>query len=155
MIDISKLVRIEHDGNKIAFDTSIFQRRDSSLVDLQKAANKQKEILLIGCVNNLHSKMLKDWFEIVKKVCQLDLLTFIQKQNKMEEILNHKQLSQLLLTFYKNSKHIQFLYRNFFKINNSVTNSKIIMRKVTYIHLFELISSEEWKFDNRFNLLLL
>jgi hypothetical protein len=101
------------------------------MVELQKAAQKERERVLVQCFNNLKNKFLKEWFEEFKLICGVRMLEFLQKEKKLKFILENKFLSQQILSFYRNSNHLQGLYSKFFNENNKSLTDKIIAHKVT------------------------
>ena len=100
------------------------------MIELKKAAQKEREIVLLTCFNNLKNTFLKQWFEQFKIICGMEMYNFLKKEEKLEVLLEDKFLSHQILSFYRNSKFIQGLYSGFFKDNNKTLNDKIITHKV-------------------------
>jgi hypothetical protein len=100
------------------------------MIELKKAAQKERERVLLVCFNNLKNTFLKQWFDEFKVICGMEMYNFLKSEKKLEVILQNKFLCQQILNFYRNSKFIQGLYSGFFKDNNKSLTDKIIAHKV-------------------------
>lgn len=110
--------------------TRVLADRQSSLIELQKAAKKERERVLVQVFNNLKNSFLKQWFEQFTIICGLDMYKFLLKEKKLIYLLQNKFLSKKILNFYRNANSLQGLYTGFFKGNNKTLNDKIISHKV-------------------------
>jgi hypothetical protein len=129
-LSLTKLIPIEYTRESSRSTTNVLSSRASSMVELKKAAQKERERVLLMCFNNLKNSFLKQWFEQFKVICGMEMYSFLEHEKKLEVILENKFLSQQILSFYRNSKFIQGLYSGFFKDNNKTLNDKIIAHKV-------------------------
>ena len=100
------------------------------MVELQKAAQKERERVLVLCFNNLKNFFLKNWFEQFKVICGVNMIDFLNKEEKIGEVLQNKFLSHQILNFYRNINYLQELHSKFFKGNNKSLSNKIIAHKV-------------------------
>lgn len=100
------------------------------MIELQKAAQKERERVLIQCFNNLKNSFLKQWFEEFKEICGVSMFEFLEKEKKLQVVLENRFLSQQVLSFYRNANYLQGLYSRFFNENNQSLTDKIIAHKV-------------------------
>lgn len=133
MLSITKLIPIENVKTLFSSTNKVLSSRASSLIDLQKAAKKEQERVLVLCFNNLKNTFLKQWFEQFIQICGFSMYDFLKKEEKLTHLLRNKFLSKLMLNFYRNANSLQGLYTGFFKGNNKTLNDKIISHKVNII----------------------
>ena len=116
---------------RISTSTSnVLANRQSSMIELQKAAKKERERVLVQVFNNLKNSFLKQWFEQFTIICGLNMYSFLKEEKKLTHLLRNKFLSKKILNFYRNANSLQGLYTGFFKGNNKTLNDKIISHKV-------------------------
>lgn len=108
----------------------VLSSRASTTQDLQRAAQRQREEVLLGLFNGMKNRFLKEWFERFREISGLGMYEFLERQGQLKPLLENKFMCQQILSFYRNANSLHGLYTQFFRGNNKNINEKILGHRV-------------------------